>query len=140
MMDLGPSTVTGIMFASMLVLIIMGAPLAFALMISGAFVALLVRRYGTDRLRADVATPSDWRLPRVWDLLVRWLVPAQAVVLLGWWMWQATTTGFVGEGGHWYDPLNPYSLMTCLVQWGVVLVALVLLNGWMTRRLAATDA
>ncbi len=111
-----------------------------ALMISGAFVALLVRRYGTDRLRADIATPDDWRLPRVWDLLVRWLVPVQAVVLLAWWMWQATTTGFVGEGGHWYDPLNPYSLMTCLVQWGVVLIALVLLNGWMTRRLAATDA
>lgn len=108
-----------------------------ALMISGAFVAGLVARYGTARLRHDVATPGDWRLPGAWDGLVRWGVPLQAIVLLVWWMWQATTAGFVGDEGHWYDPLNPYSLMTCLVQWGVVLVALVLLNGWMTRRLGA---
>ena len=110
-----------------------------ALMLSGAFVAYLVTQYGTRRLRDDIATASDWRLPGVWDALVRWAVPFQAVVLLGWWMWQATTAGFVGVDGRWWDPLNPYSLMTCLVQWGVVLVALVLLNRWMTRRLGRLD-
>jgi NSS family neurotransmitter:Na+ symporter len=105
-----------------------------ALMISGAFIAYLVWRYGTRRLHAEVSAPGDWRLPTVWDGLIRWVVPLQAFVLIVWWGWQATTTGFVGEGGRWYDPLNPYSLMTCLVQWGIVLAAFVLLNRWMARQ------
>jgi NSS family neurotransmitter:Na+ symporter len=104
-----------------------------ALMISGAFVAVLVCRYGSRQLRDETATAADWRLPRVWHALIRWAIPGQAIVLLVWWGWQATTPGFLGEGGRWYDPLNPYSLMTCLAQWGVVLAALVLLNGWMWR-------
>jgi NSS family neurotransmitter:Na+ symporter len=106
-----------------------------ALMISGAFIAFLVSRYGAARLRGEIATPSDWRLPGAWDFVMRWLIPLQAVVLLVWWMAQATTSGFVGADGHWWDPLNPYSLMTVLVQWAVVLVAFFLLNRWMTRRL-----
>lgn len=106
-----------------------------ALMISGAFIALLVGRYGAARLRDEVTDAGDWRLPRAWDLMVRYLIPLQAVVLLVWWMGQATTTGFVGEDGHWWDPLNPYSLGTVLLQWGMALAALVALNRWMTRRL-----
>ncbi|HLT48347.1 MAG TPA: sodium-dependent transporter [Rubricoccaceae bacterium] len=105
-----------------------------ALMISGAFIAFLVWRYGTRRLHAEVATPADWRLPTAWDALIKWIVPFQAIVLIVWWGWQATTPGFLGEGGRWYDPFNPYSLMTCLVQWGIALAALVALNRWMARQ------
>lgn len=107
------------------------------LMISGALIAFLVGRYGTRRLQAEVATPEDWRLPAAWDVAVRWLVPLQAAVLLVWWGWQATTPGFLGEDGRWYDPLNPFSLMTCLVQWGGALVLLLLANRWMARRTLA---
>jgi NSS family neurotransmitter:Na+ symporter len=106
-----------------------------ALMISGAFIARLAWRHGSVRLEHETAVSADWRLPRVWHPLVRWVIPLQAAVLLIWWGWQATTPGFLGEGGRWYDPLNPYSLMTCLVQWGVVLLALIAVNGWMSRRL-----
>lgn len=106
-----------------------------ALMISGAFIACLVTLYGATRLLHDVATDDDWRLPDIWPALIRWAVPLQAVVLLAWWGWQATTPGFLGEGGHWYDPLNPFSLMTCLVQWGLVIGAALAFNRWMSRRL-----
>lgn len=105
-----------------------------ALIISGAFIAFAVTRYGIGRLRTEIATPEDWRLPTVWDGMIRRAVPIQAVVLLAWWGWQATTPGFLGEGGRWWDPLNPYSLMTCLVQWGLALGLLVVLNRWMVRR------
>ena len=108
-----------------------------ALILSGAFVAFAVTRYGIARLRGEVATPADWRLPTVWDGLIRWAVPLQAVVLLAWWGWQATTPGFLGEGGRWWDPLNPFSLMSCLVQWGLALGLLVVLNRWMVRRVEA---
>jgi NSS family neurotransmitter:Na+ symporter len=106
-----------------------------ALMISGAFIACLVWRYGPERLARDVATPEDWALPGVWPALIRWAIPLQAAVLLIWWSGQATTPGFLGEGGHWYDPLNPFSLMTCLVQWGLLVGVALALNRWMSRRL-----
>jgi NSS family neurotransmitter:Na+ symporter len=107
-----------------------------ALMISGAFIAFLVSRYGPERLAHDVAASDDWRLPDIWPFLIRWAIPFQAVVLLAWWGWQATTPGFLGEGGHWYDPLNPFSLATCLVQWGLIVGAALAFNRWMSRRLA----
>ena len=103
-----------------------------ALMLSGAFIAFLVWRYGTRRLHAEIATPADWPLPRVWDVLIRWAVPLQAVVLLVWWMYLAAT---VYAPDSWYDPFDPYSVMTCLAQWGVVLLAFVLLNRWMARQI-----
>ena len=106
-----------------------------ALMLSGAFIALAVWRYGAGRLRAAVATESDWRLPKVWDVWITRAVPFQAVVLLGWWLWLAATD----YSENWWDPFEPYSAMSCLVQWGAALVAFYLLNGWMVRRLAAPD-
>jgi NSS family neurotransmitter:Na+ symporter len=107
-----------------------------ALMISGAFIAWLVCGYGSARLYREVSTPDDWALPAIWHPTMRWAIPLQAGLLLVWWGWQATTPGFLGEGGHWYDPVNPYSLMTCLVQWGIALAALMALNRWIWRRLA----
>jgi NSS family neurotransmitter:Na+ symporter len=106
-----------------------------ALMISGAFVAYLVWQYGIAKLRSEIATPADWALPGVWNGLITWAVPLQAVVLLVWWMYLAAT---VYAPDSWYDPFNPYSVMTCLAQWGIVLVAFVLLNRWMARMVDRT--
>ena len=103
-----------------------------ALMISGGLIALAVWRYGAARLRSEVATPSDWTLPAVWDGWIRIAVPLQAAVLLVWWLYQATTDAFAAE---WWNPLEPYSAASCLVQWGVVLAVLFALNRWMVRRL-----
>lgn len=104
-----------------------------ALMISGAFVAYAVIQHGTRRFRTEAVegAPGDWRAGRGWDVLITYLVPLQAVVLLVWWMARATTTDFTAA---WYDPTEPYSLMTCLVQWGVALVVFVALNRWLVRR------
>ncbi|NNF56654.1 MAG: sodium-dependent transporter [Rhodothermaceae bacterium] len=102
-----------------------------ALMLSGAFVAIAVVVYGARRIREEIATPSDWRLPAGWEQMMRFLIPIQAAVLLVWWLWQATTADFATR---WYDPLEPYSAMTCLVQWSLVLALFIALNRWMTRR------
>ncbi len=104
-----------------------------ALMISGAFVAVAVLRYGPARLRAAMQRGSlaDWNAGRGWDLLIGALVPAQAVVLLGWWLWQSAT---VYAPETWYNPLEPYSVMTCLVQWGAALALFFMLNAWISRR------
>ena len=103
-----------------------------ALMISGGLISLAVWRYGAKRLREEVATESDWTLPRFWDLWIRYAIPLQAVVLLVWWLRQATTDAFAAE---WWNPLEPYSAASCVVQWAVVLAVLFALNKWMVSRL-----
>ena len=107
-----------------------------ALMLSGAFIAYAVIRYGADRLREEIYTESDWRLPRLWSTWMKVAIPFQAIVLLGWWLYLATTTDFTSR---WWDPLEPYSAMSCLVQWGLALGAFFALNSWMVRRLVPSD-
>jgi NSS family neurotransmitter:Na+ symporter len=103
------------------------------LMISGAFIAFAVIRHGATQFRKETidALEDDWSAGSLWDTAIRFVIPSLAVVLLGWWLYQAA---FVYAPDRWFDPFNPFSIMTCLVQWGVVLAVFVVLNRWMVRR------
>ena len=104
-----------------------------ALMISGAFVAFAVVRFGVTRFRREITSgvENDWRLGATWDFLIKYLVPFQAVVLLIWWLYLSAST-YAPE--TWYDPFEPYSVMTCLSQWLLALALLVAANRWIVRR------
>lgn len=104
-----------------------------ALMISGAFVAFAVIRYGVRRFREEVVEggTDDWRAGRIWEMLIGYAVPLQAVILLLWWLYQSAA---VYAPETWYDPTDPFSVMTCLTQWGIVLAIFLTLNRWMARR------
>ncbi|HEX7070096.1 MAG TPA: sodium-dependent transporter [Rhodothermales bacterium] len=106
------------------------------LMISGAFVAAAILIYGVPRFRsvAVEGSPGDWRAGRIWDLLIGLLVPLEAAILLAWWMYLSAAE-YAPES--WYDPFEPYSVMTCLAQWGLALVLLLLLNRWLVVRTLA---
>jgi NSS family neurotransmitter:Na+ symporter len=103
-----------------------------ALMICGAFIAFLVIRFGVDRFSAEIndSEGRDWRVGIIWKTIIRWLVPVQAIALLVWWIGLAAT---VYAPDDWYNPLNPYSVMTCVVQWGAVLAVLIVLNRRLQR-------
>lgn len=109
-----------------------------ALMISGVFVAFAVSRYGADRFIKEAISgiPGDWNVGVVWKGLISYVVPIQAVVLLVWWLYLAAT---VYAPDTWFDPTDPYSVMTCLVQWGGALVLLILLNRAMVARTRIPD-
>ncbi len=104
-----------------------------ALMISGAFVAFAVIRYGAQRFRSEIIDniPGDWKAGRPWGYVIQYLIPLQAIILLAWWLYLAAS---VYAPDTWFDPTDPYSVMTCLVQWGAVMAILILLNRWMVRR------
>ena len=104
-----------------------------ALMISGAFVAFAVIRHGATRFRTENIDnqPHDWNAGRLWDTTIRFVIPTLAVVLLGWWLHQAAS---VYAPDRWFDPFDPFSVMTCLTQWGVVLILLIVLNRKVARR------
>jgi len=107
-----------------------------ALMISGAFVAFAVIRYGASRFRTEAidglaGEANDWKAGSPWEVVMVYVIPLLAVVLLGWWFYLSAT---VYAPDTWYDPADPFSVMTCLAQWGLMLILFVLLNRWMVRR------
>lgn len=107
------------------------------LMLSGFFFAFGVLRYGVRRFREEMINQegSDIRIGRWWDVAIV-LCTVEALALIVWWFWQAAA----GAGGgltRALDPFAPFSLGTVLVQWGIVLLLLAVLNRWLVRRTAA---
>jgi NSS family neurotransmitter:Na+ symporter len=102
------------------------------LMLSGLLYALAARRFGLERLRREVVNSEgcDLRIGKWWSFVVAVVVPIEAVILMIWWLWEAR--GWDPE--HWLDPFRSASVGTVLVQWIVVLVALLVLNRWLGRR------
>ncbi|MCH2447372.1 MAG: sodium-dependent transporter, partial [Candidatus Marinimicrobia bacterium] len=105
-----------------------------ALMISGIFVAVAVMRYGVTVLREKevLQNKNDWDLGAWWDKNIKFIVPILGIALLVWWLSLSAT---VYAPDDWYNPMSPYSVMTCLVQWGAVLAMLLWLNRWMAERI-----
>ena len=103
------------------------------LMLSGLFFAFGARRFGVERLRREVvnAEGSDLPVGRWWSFLISWVVPIEAVVLMGWWLWQA-----VGWDPDWLDALAVESAGTVLAQFALALVVLLAANRWLARRAA----
>lgn len=102
------------------------------LMLSGFFFAFAVVRYGVRRFRETfINTPSsDIRIGGWWDGVIR-LVLVQAVVLMGWWMYQAIDPA---DPAASLDPLRSFSVGTLLVQWGIGIAAFLLLNHWLAQK------
>jgi NSS family neurotransmitter:Na+ symporter len=97
------------------------------LMISGAFIAYIAIRYGVGRFRTELINADSEGLTSgvIIERLLTYGIPIQVVVLLGWWIWRSATQ-FAPE--TWYDPFDPYSVMTCFAQWGILAGVLIALN------------
>lgn len=101
-----------------------------ALMISGAFVAFSVIKQGISKIRKEInLTENDWVLGSWWDITIRLFIPSAAIILLVWWLFQSAT---VFAPDQWYNPFNPFSVMTCLAQWFIMSGIFILYN----RRIA----
>jgi NSS family neurotransmitter:Na+ symporter len=100
-----------------------------ALMVSGLFFAVAVIAYGVRRFREEQLNHADSniRVGRWWDIVIGTVVPLEAVLLLGWWLYQAR--GWDPAG--WLDPLGVENVGTVVLQWGVVLAGLALANRWL---------
>jgi SNF family Na+-dependent transporter len=102
------------------------------LMLSGFFFAIAVVRYGVRRFREEfINTPSsDIRIGRWWDLVI-YLVMLEAVVLMGWWLFQAMDFTDLRSS---LTPFSSFNVGTLLVQWALALAAFLVLNGWLARK------
>ncbi|XP_048590200.1 sodium-dependent serotonin transporter isoform X2 [Nematostella vectensis] len=102
---------------------------AFTLLISGLLVFVIPIRYGVSRFRWEVINDfsfEDWTLPGLWDILVKYIMPLEAIVLAVFWVYHnhRSWSKFVKD-----------SLLIAVIQWVVLLIALFLINwGWMRWR------
>jgi NSS family neurotransmitter:Na+ symporter len=55
-----------------------------------------------------------------------------ALALLAWWMFLSAT---VFAPDQWYNPFNPFSVMTCLAQFAIVLGIFILFNKKIANRM-----
>jgi NSS family neurotransmitter:Na+ symporter len=104
------------------------------LMISGGFIAFAVIKHGADKFRREAINGegSDVHVGKWFNVIITWVVPAQVVILIGWWFFLAITE-FDREG--WWNPFHVYSVGTCLLQWGIMMVFFILMNRFMVRRI-----
>jgi NSS family neurotransmitter:Na+ symporter len=101
------------------------------LMLSGFFFALAVLKYGVSKWRAEFINTgdSDIHIGAWWDWAIR-LVTVQAVVLIGWWLWQVRGDGLAAN----WSPLETYNIGTVLFQWAVVIAFLIGVNRFLVTR------
>ena len=101
------------------------------LMLSGLFFAITVLRYGVDRFRNQLVNRdgSDIRIGRWWNAVMVFVV-LEAVVLVIWWLSQALDRSDLAASLTLFSSFN---VGTVLIQGGIVLTVLLLLNRRMAR-------
>ncbi|PSK99130.1 NSS family neurotransmitter:Na+ symporter [Haloactinopolyspora alba] len=100
------------------------------LLISGLLAAVAMMKFGVERARAELDDSSDIRVGAWWPTLIR-LFPVMFVALFGWWIYRTVD---VLAPDTWWNPFEPFSLMTLLVQWVALFVVMYALNGFLSRR------
>jgi SNF family Na+-dependent transporter len=105
------------------------------LMLSGFFFAFAVVRFGASRFRERFINTgdADIRIGRWWDFAI-YFVLVQAVVLMGWWLYQAIDPADLAAT---FTPFSSFNVGTLLIQWGIALGAFLLLNRWLSQKSAA---
>ena len=106
------------------------------LMLSGFFFAFAVLRYGVTKWRETfINTPdSDVRIGGWWDWAIR-LVVVEAIVLMGWWLWQSRGD----SAADTWALLSPYNVGTVLYQFAFVMLVLLFANRWLAKKVSAVD-
>ena len=104
-----------------------------ALMVTGLFFAIAVITHGVQRFREEQLNHADshWHVGRWWDVVITFLVPLQAVVLMVWWLYQAR-----GWDPNWLAPFQEANVGTVLFQWAIAFALVLLLNRTIVRRVS----
>ena len=102
-----------------------------ALILSGAFIAFAIIRFGVDKFRTEVINGlgSDVKVGKWYNLLIKFAIPVQAVILLSWWLFSS-----ISWDPEWWNPFHTENLGTCLFQWGIVISIFYLSNKFLIKK------
>ena len=100
------------------------------LILSGAFIAFAIIRFGVNKFRTEIINGigSDVKIGKWYNFVIKFLIPLEAVFLLLWWLISSTTWD-----PQWWNPFHAENLGTCLFQWFIVLTTFVLLNKYFVK-------
>ncbi len=97
------------------------------LIIAGLFVAFAVWKYGVTKFRKELINTgfNDIYVGPWWDFTIVILFPLQFCVLISWYLWQSLNSA------QWWNPFQPMSFATIILQWALVMIGLLALNKWL---------
>jgi len=95
------------------------------LILSGAFIAFAIRRYGIDKFRTEVINGlgSDIKIGKWYNFIIGILIPIQVVVLVSWWLISS-----VSWDPEWWNPFHTENVGTAIFQWAIVLIFFIARN------------
>jgi len=94
-----------------------------ALIVSGFFFSLFVRKYGVKKFREElVERKSIIKVGKYFDFTLKYIIPLEFVVIIGWWFFKST------EWEKWYNPFGEYSILSVIIQWSVFGLSFFILN------------
>jgi NSS family neurotransmitter:Na+ symporter len=102
------------------------------LILSGAFIAFAIRRYGIDKFRREVINGpgSDIKIGKWYNYIIGILIPFQVVVLISWWLISS-----VSWDPEWWNPFHAENAGTAIFQWAIVLTIFIALNKFIVRKI-----
>jgi NSS family neurotransmitter:Na+ symporter len=106
------------------------------LILSGAFIAFAIRRYGINKFRTEVINGlgSDIKIGKWYNYIIGILIPIQVVVLVSWWLISS-----VSWDPEWWNPFHAENAGTAIFQWAVVLSVFIALNKYIANKTLNTD-
>jgi NSS family neurotransmitter:Na+ symporter len=101
------------------------------LILSGAFIAFTIMRYGIDKFRKEIINGpgSDIKIGKWYNYVIGILIPIQVVVLIFWWLISS-----VSWDPDWWNPLHAENAGTAIFQWAVVLAFFILFNKFIVSK------
>lgn len=101
------------------------------LILSGAFIAFSIIKYGTDKFREEVINGfgSDFKIGKWFNFVIKYLIPFQAIVLLVWWLGSSFSWD-----SQWLNPFRPENFGTVIFQWGIVIILLLAFNHYLYKK------
>jgi len=101
------------------------------LILSGAFIAFSIIKFGADKFRVEVINGfgSDFKIGRWFNFVIKYLIPFQAMILLFWWL----SSSFAWDS-NWLNPFRTENFGTVVFQWAVVILLLIFFNNFLYKK------
>ncbi len=104
------------------------------LLISGIFFAYAVYKNGIDNVRGMI-NESSWIHVGKWFNWCVIAIPVIFIIIFGWWVFQAVTW----YPDSWWNPWKKLSPGTMVLQWSLLIIAVILLNKWFSEKIRLTE-
>jgi len=101
------------------------------LILSGAFIAFAVKKYGIDKFRTEIINGygSDIKIGKWYNYVIGVLIPIQVVVLIFWWLFSS-----VSWDPEWWNPFHIENAGTAIFQWTIILTIFIAFNKYFVRK------